>query len=277
MTPSNPVEYCARGRSGSGTARAPCSPCRAGSPPWRAAGSARHGMSIEKPRSSPRAVSQALEVVGRRSASTARWRPRRGSASSSGTSRSGSTSSRVPMPVHSGQAPNGAVERERPRLDLVEGRAGGRSGRPGSRRTVAPGRGPRRLVDQVDDHEPPARRSAVSTESVSRRCAAALGDQAVDDDLDGVLELLLQLRRLGEGDAPRRPPARGRSPWTAAHGTGRRTRPCAPRTTGASTWNRVPSGSSSSRSTICCGVCRVIASPQIGQCGLPTRAHSRRR
>ena len=32
---------------------------------------------------------------------------------------------------------------------------------------------------------------------------------------------------------------------------------------GASTWNRVPSGSWRSRSTICCGVCRPIGSPQL--------------
>ena len=45
--------------------------------------------------------------------------------------------------------------------------------------------------------------------------------------------------------------------------------PLRPRTTGASTWNLVPSSSSSTRSTICCGVCRAIGRPQIGQCGLP--------
>ena len=40
---------------------------------------------------------------------------------------------------------------------------------------------------------------------------------------------------------------------------------------------QVPSSSSSSRSTICCGVCRAIGRPQIGQCGLPTLAYSSRR
>ena len=44
------------------------------------------------------------------------------------------------------------------------------------------------------------------------------------------------------------------------------------RITGASTWNRVPSAIASTRSTICCGDCFVIASPQTGQCGSPTRA-----
>ena len=45
--------------------------------------------------------------------------------------------------------------------------------------------------------------------------------------------------------------------------------PLRPRTTGASTWNLVPSSSSSTRSTICCGLCRAIGRPQTGQCGLP--------
>ncbi len=40
-----------------------------------------------------------------------------------------------------------------------------------------------------------------------------------------------------------------------------------PRTTGASTWNRVPSGSSRMRSTICWGVCRVIWRAALGAVG----------
>ena len=40
--------------------------------------------------------------------------------------------------------------------------------------------------------------------------------------------------------------------------------PLRPRTTGASTWNRVPSGSSASRSTICWGVWRSSRTPCIG-------------
>ena len=53
--------------------------------------------------------------------------------------------------------------------------------------------------------------------------------------------------------------------------------PLRSRITGASTWNRVPSAISRMRSTICCGVCLVIGSPQTGQCALPMRAQSRRR
>ena len=43
--------------------------------------------------------------------------------------------------------------------------------------------------------------------------------------------------------------------------------PLRPRMTGARTWKRAPSSSWSTRSTICCGVCRSIGEPQTGQCG----------
>ena len=45
-----------------------------------------------------------------------------------------------------------------------------------------------------------------------------------------------------------------------------------PRTTGANTWNLVPSSSSRIRSTICCGVWRATTLPSLGQCGVPTLA-----
>ena len=47
--------------------------------------------------------------------------------------------------------------------------------------------------------------------------------------------------------------------------------PLRPRTTGASTWKRVPSGSLSTRSTICWGVWRSTRVPSFGQCGTPMR------
>ena len=81
----------------------------------------------------------------------------------------------------------------------------------------------------------------------------------------------------------------GSESWTVSPSTTARAKPCVdrslnrstnsplrPRTTGASTWKRVRSGSSSSWSTICCGVCRLTGSPHCGQCGTPTRAQSRR-
>ena len=114
-------------------------------------------------------VQQAEEVVGdvRPAPRLDRALAERGRGS--GTTSSGSTSMRVPRPGHSGQAPNGRVERERPRLELV----GVDRGVVGARHLL----GELRLaagvlgveVDEVEDTSPPARPSAVSTESVSRR------------------------------------------------------------------------------------------------------------
>ena len=101
--------------------------------------------------------------------------------------------------------------------------------------------------------------------------------QPVDHRLDGVLLLLLQLRRLGQ----RVHGAVDPDPRVAlglqigeqvevlalalADHRGQHLEPGA------------GSGISRTRSTICCGVCLVIGSPQIGQCGRPMRAYSSRR
>ena len=53
--------------------------------------------------------------------------------------------------------------------------------------------------------------------------------------------------------------------------------PLRPRTIGASTMKRVPSARSITWSMICSADCPSIGLPHLGQCGWPTRAHSRRR
>ena len=53
--------------------------------------------------------------------------------------------------------------------------------------------------------------------------------------------------------------------------------PLRPRTIGAMTMNRVPSSSAMIWSMICSADCAAIGRPQLKQCGLPIRAHSRRR
>ncbi len=53
--------------------------------------------------------------------------------------------------------------------------------------------------------------------------------------------------------------------------------PLRPRTIGAITMKRVPSGSSITWSMICSADCPTIGRPQMWQWGLPTRDHSRRR
>ena len=67
-------------------------------------GSARHGTSVEKPSSAASALSTrakySLEICAQGAIA-----PSASVFSSSGTTSSGSTSSRLPSPVHSGQAP----------------------------------------------------------------------------------------------------------------------------------------------------------------------------
>ena len=53
--------------------------------------------------------------------------------------------------------------------------------------------------------------------------------------------------------------------------------PLRPRTIGAMTMNRVPSSRPMIWSMICSADCAAIGRPQLKQCGLPIRAHSRRR
>ena len=53
--------------------------------------------------------------------------------------------------------------------------------------------------------------------------------------------------------------------------------PLRPRTIGARTMNRVPSSRAMIWSMICSADCAAIGRPQLKQCGLPIRAHSRRR
>ena len=53
--------------------------------------------------------------------------------------------------------------------------------------------------------------------------------------------------------------------------------PLRPRTIGAMTMKRVPSSMAMIWSMICSADCAAIGRPQLKQCGLPIRAHSRRR
>ena len=127
---------------------------------------------------------------------------------------------------------------------------------------------------------PPARPSAVSTESVRRRLeprVVALGDEAVDDHLDRVLLLLLERRRLGERDDLAVDPG-------AREALGLQLGEEVDELALAALDDRgehLEAGAvleqSSSWSTICCGDWRVTGSPQTGQCGRPARAKSRRR
>ena len=110
------------------------------------------------------------------------------------------------------------------------------------------------------------------------RLGQALADvvaphQPVDDHLDGVLLVAGQVERGALGQLDHLPVDAG--PGEALLGQvveERLVLTLAPRTTGASTWKRVPSGRSRMRSTICWGVWRATGRPQFGQWGWPTRA-----
>ena len=188
---------------------------------------------------------------------------------------SSSTSSWVPMPLQAAQAPKGLLnEKERGSISSM---ASGCS--LGQARFSENARMPvgvvRVEVDEFGQHAALGQAER-RFDGVGQALADAFLDhQPVHHHLDGVLELLAQLGRIAELDELAVHPGAGialRGQFleevdefalaAADHG--------------ASTWKRVPSSSSSSWSTICCGVCLATGSPQTGQCGRPTRAHSRR-
>ena len=90
------------------------------------------------------------------------------------------------------------VERERARLELVVS-SGWSLGQAifSENAPLARGSSSGRST-KSNTTRPPASPSAVSTESVSRRLALALDGEPVDDDLDGVLLLLVQRGRVGQ-------------------------------------------------------------------------------
>ena len=123
---------------------------------------------------------------------------------------------------------------------------------------------------------PPASLSAVSTESVSRCLALAL--TASRSTTTSMVCFSCFFSFGGSVSGCTTPSTRARAKPLDCSSANRSTySPLRPRITGASTWNRVPSSIASTRSTICCGVCRLIGRPQIGQCGSPARANSSRR
>ena len=178
---------------------------------------------------------------------------------------------RVPRPLHSGQAPNGLLnENDRGSSSSVSiGWSLGQairslnfSSRPGS----FAGRSTRSKTTS-----PPARLSAVSTESVSRRLLDAL---TASRSTTTSMVCFFCLSSLGGSSRVWISPlTRAREkPWVWSWRNSSMYSPLRPRITGASTWNRVPSSSAITRSTICCGVCRSIGLWQTGQCGRPARA-----
>ena len=120
------------------------------------------------------------------------------------------------------------VERERPRFQFVEGqRVVVGAGQP---LRIAP-LAKRVVLVQVDefqdDHAVGQAKSGLDGIGDPLFGGGSI-DQPVDDHLDGVLLLLLELRRFGQRIDDAVDTRAGNTPWTAARRTGRRTRPCAP-------------------------------------------------
>src|SRR5450759_3434383 len=116
---------------------------------------------------------------------------------------------------------------------------------------------------------PDVKASAVSTESVNRRLAPVSSPLATRRSITISMVCFFCFSRVGGSIREMTSPStRAREKplvWSSLNrSTNSPLRAC---TTGANTWNLVRSGSSNSRSTICCGLCRVTASPHCPACG----------
>ena len=198
---------------------------------------------------------QIVRVHRREAAAADRLRPRHDRAVGDRLRAIGNHFPRIDLDLHAETAARRAravrrVEREQPRLELLEREAAVRARERFAERQLAccflragssvqhgddAGREPQRRLDRVGQALANVR----------------LHHQPVDDDLDRVLLLLVELDLLAQFfdlavDADAREALFARLPRTAS-----RTRPCGRGSTGASSWMRVPSGSSMIWSTIC--------------------------
>ena len=158
------------------------------------------------------------------------------------------------------------VEREDARLELRQSRRRAR-GRRSSRENVS-----LLAVEHVDDDQALGERRRRLDRLREPLAQVGLHHEAVDDDLDRVLELLVEddlgssSRRCSPSTFTRVNPSARSSSKTSLYS------PLRSRTTGALTVNLVPSGSWRIWSTIASWLWPAIGRPQTGQCGLPMRA-----
>lgn len=201
--------------------------------------------------------------------------------SGSGTSSSGSTSSSVPMPVQVGQAPNGLLnENDRGSISSIAiAWLLGQAIFSEKRRSRTASGSLSSTSTNSTSSTPAASRRAVSTESVSRRLAPVSSPLATSRSTTTSIVCLYCFSSFGGSDRETTSPSTRalENPLVCSSAKRSTNSPLRACTTGASTWNLVRSGSSSSWSTICWGLCLVIASPHTGQCGRPARANSSRR
>ena len=191
-----------------------------------------------------------LAQVARRARPTAGRRPRGSRCSGRRGSSSAFTSRRVPRPSQSGQAPKG---------ELNENWRGSSSG--SERPQTGQAKRSEKSCDcsrpvascRTTSTTPSASLSAVSIESVRRPRSVAPHDQAIDDDGDVVVLPAIAARGRRRGRRSRRRRAPGRSRASATSSNRSRNSPFRPRTSGASTSMRVPSGHARTASVICAG------------------------
>ena len=109
---------------------------------------------------------------------------------------------------------------------------------------------------------PSASSSACSIESAARRRMSGFATSR--STTTSIVCLYVFGNRIGSARSRTSPSIRARGyPLRASSCRSFSYSPLRPRTTGASTWNRVPSGSSITWSTICSGVWRPIGRPQL--------------
>ncbi len=201
----------------------------------------------------PRGVEVEAELVAQRAPAAAGSSRRRGAGSTAGSRPRRAWPRGRGRPAR-GRPPSGCRGRrsagQAPKGELNENERGSRSSVSmawsfgaghllAERAARGPGRSASRST-KSSTHALPASRSAVSTESVRRRFEDSFTAEPVDDDLDRVLLLLVELRRLVERCASRRRPGPARTPASAGCRNRSTYSPLRPRITGASTWKRRP-------------------------------------
>ena len=173
--------------------------------------------------------------------------------SSLGINKSGSTSSSTPRPVHLVQAPNGELkEKERGSISsMASGCSLGQAILSEYRRSRPASLGSKSTKSTI--RTPEARPSAVSTESVSRRLAPESSPLATSRSMTTSMVCFFCFSKVGGSVSEMTSPStRAREKPLVCSSLNKSTySPLRACTTGASTWKRVRSGSSESRSTIC--------------------------
>jgi hypothetical protein len=224
-----------------------------------------------------RALQQPVPVLGGRGAQGP-WSdgPFAQGSSGLGTISSSSTSSRVPMPLQAEHAPKGLLkEKDRGSISSMASGCSLGQARFSEKARDAVGSSASRSTNSARTR-PSARPRAVSTGVSEPLADAFLDHQAVNHHLDGVLELLAELGRIAQLDQVAVDPGAGVAlgcqlleeihelALAAAHH-------------GARTWKRVPVLQFQELvHDLLRRLLGLTGSPQTGQCGRPTRAHSRR-